>query len=70
MLCDLGVSLRSLVRVLCDNVSSLYLTTYHVHHDHSKHIVVDYHFVLERVHDGDLVVRYVNTKFQLPHIFH
>lgn len=65
LLGELGLVLKSTVKVLCDNVSATYHTVNPVLHDRSKHIAVDYHFVRERVSHGDLVVRYVSTKLQL-----
>jgi len=38
------------------------MSTNPVQHDRSKHIVVDYHFVRERVADRDLVLRYIPTR--------
>ena len=55
--------------MLCDNISSTYLTANPVHHERSKYIVVDYHFVWKCVSHGDLVARYVSTQFQLVDIF-
>ena len=40
-----------------------------IHHDCSKHIAVDYHFVGEQVAVGDLVVRYIPTSLQIANIF-
>jgi len=60
-LLDLGMVLTSPVKVYYDNVSATYLTANPVHHDHSKYIAVDYHFVRERVAHDDLVVRHVPT---------
>lgn len=56
LLADLGIVLSTPTRVMCDNISATYLTTNPSHHDCSKHIAVDYHFVCERVADGDVVV--------------
>ena len=53
---------------MCDNISATYLTGNPSHHDRSKHIAIDYHFVREHVDDGDVIVRYVPTKFQLADI--
>ena len=38
-------------------------------HDRSKDIVVDYHFVRERVAAGELVVRYIPTGLQVADMF-
>jgi len=51
-----------------DNISATYLTVNPSHHDRFKHIVVDYHFVHERIISGDVVVPYVPTQFQLADI--
>ena len=48
ILCELGVFIRDPIRVLCDNVSSKYMTRNPVH-DHSKHIDVNFHFVRDKV---------------------
>ncbi|CAH9090144.1 unnamed protein product [Cuscuta epithymum] len=69
ILFELGVPIRHPVQLLCDNVSSSYLSTNPIQHARSKHISIDYHFVRERVSHGDLVVRYVPTQFQLADIF-
>lgn len=57
------------MKVLCVNVSALYMTTNPIHHYRSKHISVDHHFVREHVQHGDLAVWHVNTKKQLADIF-
>uniref|UniRef100_A0A3Q7H9B9 Retroviral polymerase SH3-like domain-containing protein n=1 Tax=Solanum lycopersicum TaxID=4081 RepID=A0A3Q7H9B9_SOLLC len=48
ILCELGVFIRDPIRVLCDNVSSKYMTRNPVH-DHSKHIDVNFHFVRDKL---------------------
>ena len=47
----------------------MYLNANLVHHDRSKHIAVDCHFVREHVAHGDLVVPDVPTKLQLVDTF-
>ena len=69
LLAEIGIVLSACTRVMCDNISATYLNANPSHHHHSKHIAVDYHFVHERVAHGDVVVRYVPTKFQLADIF-
>lgn len=58
LLCELGIYLRQPVRVFCDNVSSTYMCRNPVFHDCSKHIDVDFHYVHDKVSQGDLVVKY------------
>ena len=63
LLHDLGIVLSAPTKVLCDNISSTYPNTNAIHHQHSKHIAFDYHFVGEHAAHGDLVICYVPTQF-------
>ena len=40
--------------VYCDNVSAVYLSTNPVHHQLTKHVEIDLHFVRDRVAIGDV----------------
>jgi len=40
-----------------------------VFHDRSKHIDIDYHYVRDKVAQGDLVVQYVPSHLQLADMF-
>ena len=53
----------------CYNVSATYLTANLVHHDRTKHIDVDYHFVREMVVKGGLMGRPVPNQSQFVDIF-
>lgn len=55
--------------MLWDNVSATYLILNPVHLERSKYLIIDYHFLLDRVAYGALVVRYVPTRLQLADIF-
>ena len=62
LLAELGILLHAPVKVLCDNISTTYITANPILHDRNKHIKVDYRFVRERVSHGDLVVTYTPTE--------
>ena len=49
LLQELHVPLSSATIVYCDNVSAVYMTTNPVHHNRTKHIEIDIHFVREKV---------------------
>ena len=59
---ELGIFLHYLVKSLYDNITATYITANLVHHECSKHIKVDYHFMQERVPFGDLVSTYIPTQ--------
>jgi hypothetical protein len=40
--------------IYCDNGSTVYLSTNPIQHQRTKHIVIDLHFVWERVAIGDV----------------
>ena len=69
ILYELGIFLREPIPLLCDNISSTYMTRTLVFNDRSKRIVVDVHFVRDKVAQGDLIVQYVPTQLELADIF-
>lgn len=48
----------------CDNMSATALSANPIFHSRIKHLDTDYHFVRERVQQGDLQVQYIPTKKQ------
>jgi hypothetical protein len=55
--------------VFCDNVSSVYMTQNPVHHQRTKHVEIDLHFVRDRVTTGDVRVLHVPSSSQFADIF-
>ncbi|WMV07775.1 hypothetical protein MTR67_001160, partial [Solanum verrucosum] len=68
LLHDLGVFLRSVPTLYCDNMSALYMTVNPVMHARTKHVEMDYHFVREKVARGQLLTQFVTSKDQLADI--
>ena len=48
--------------VLCNSQSAIFLTKHQMFHDGTKHIDVRYHFVLDVISRGNIVVSKVDTK--------
>ncbi|CAN6577184.1 unnamed protein product [Malus baccata var. baccata] len=65
---DLGVVLLVQPTIYCDNTSAIALSANPVYHSRIKHLDTDYHFVQERVHQGDLKVEYLPTDEQTTDI--
>ena len=60
--------LKKVPRLLVDNASAIRLAKNPEFHKRSKHIDIRYHFVRERVQEGELVVEYVRSKDQAADI--
>ena len=69
VLCDFGVYLPIAPTMWCDNTNAIALASNPVFHSRTKHIEVDYHFVLERVVRGDLHLHFIYTEDQLADLF-
>lgn len=66
---ELGISDLRHVTLHCDNQSALNISHNPVLHDHTKHIVIDYHFTQEKVMEGILQLTYLPTTSQLADVF-
>jgi len=54
VLAEIRIVLTRPIKIYCDNVSAIYITTNLVLYNRSKHIKFDYHITCERVTHGDL----------------
>jgi histone deacetylase 1/2 len=50
--------------IFCDNQSAIKLSHNPVFHAKSKHIEIHYHFIRERVLEGEIELKYIHTDFQ------
>jgi hypothetical protein len=66
---ELGVALPHAPVLWCDNVSALTLASNLVYHARTKHIEVDYHFVREKVVNGDIRIKFISTDDPIADIF-
>lgn len=65
LLTELGIRLKELPCLWCDNLGATYLSANPVFHARAKHIEIDFHFVRERVARRQLEVRFIPSKDQL-----
>jgi hypothetical protein len=66
---ELGIRLHQAPTLWCDNVSALALASNPVYHARTKHIEVDYHFIREKVVNGDILLKFISTLDQTTDIF-
>ena len=57
------------IRILCDNMSSIYLARKPVFHARTKHIEVHYHFIRERVQTGEINLQHISMNLQVDDVF-
>ena len=69
LLLELGCPLTKATIVYYDNISAVYLSSNPVHHQRTKHIEIDIHFVREQVSLGHVRVLHVPSHLQYADIF-
>ncbi|GJZ14279.1 ribonuclease H-like domain-containing protein [Tanacetum coccineum] len=70
LLRELHAPLFTATLVYCDNVSAVYFSTNLVqHHQRTKHIEIDIHFVHDYVASGQVLVLHVPSRFQYADVF-
>ncbi|GJX23305.1 putative RNA-directed DNA polymerase [Tanacetum coccineum] len=69
LLNELGIC-SSLTYILwCDNLGATYLSANPIFHVRTKHVEIDYHFIWEKVAQGDLRVQHISTHVRIADIF-
>jgi hypothetical protein len=66
---ELQIPLPSPPTIWCDNSRALSLATNPVSHVRTKHMKVDVHFILEKVTNRNIQLRYLSTLEQVADIF-
>ncbi|XP_075086379.1 uncharacterized protein LOC142169076 [Nicotiana tabacum] len=61
---DIEMYIKTAHILFCDNLSALYMTTNPIMHARTKHVELDYHFVREKVAQGQLITQFIRSKDQ------
>ena len=69
LLLEIHFPIHTATLVYCDNVSAVYLSGNPIHHQRTKHIEMDIHFVREKVQRGQVRVLHVPSRYQIADIF-
>ena len=65
---DLKVEVEGPIKFLCENQATLSIAKNHVHHDRTKHIDIDQHFINEKIESNIIEIEYIPTRHQLADI--
>ena len=66
---DIHVEYNEPIPIYCDNKSVISISKTPVMHSKTKHILIKYHFLWERVVEKNIRVEYMGTKEQVEDIF-
>lgn len=61
LILELGIKIPSIPLIYCDNVGATYLCANLVFHSRMKYIAIDFHFVRNKVQEGELCVSEVSS---------
>jgi hypothetical protein len=68
LLKELGVELLNPIKMFCDNQAAISIAKNPVHHDKTKHIEIDKHFISEKIEKKIVQLIYTPTKAQTADI--
>ena len=68
LLGEIGVKEEMPMKMYCDNKTAINISHNPVHHDQTKHVEVDKHFIKEKVEDGTICMVYVPTNKQVADV--
>lgn len=65
---ELRVKYSGSINMMCDSQSAIAIAKNPVHHDRTKHIEIDKHFINEKIEDKTITLSYVPSRFQTADI--
>ena len=65
---ELKVPISGPMKVLCDNLATINIAKNPIHHDRTKHVELDHHFIKEKVEGEILDMFYTPTRLQVANI--
>ena len=65
---ELGILTSEPMKAFCDNQSPINIAKNLVHHDRTKHVEIDRHFIKEKIENGTVSLLYTPTSQQIADI--
>lgn len=68
LLKELRIQDEEPLHMFCDNPATISIAKNPVHHDRTKHVEIDHHFIKEKLKNGVILLQYTPTKCQIADI--
>ena len=68
LLGELKIPAEKTMEMSCDNQAAISIAKNPVHHDRTKHVEIDRHFIKEKIDEGISKVMYINAGSQIADI--
>lgn len=68
ILLDLGIKIVDQIKLYCDNKYAISIAHNLVHHDQTKLVKIDQHFIKEKIKNGEICIPYIASRDQLVDI--
>ncbi|PON73769.1 hypothetical protein PanWU01x14_056570, partial [Parasponia andersonii] len=65
---ELRITSLDPIRILCDNEAAIRIAKNPVHHDRTKHVEIDRHFIKEKIESRILQMAYTPTQLQVADV--
>ncbi|XP_021866805.1 uncharacterized mitochondrial protein AtMg00810-like [Spinacia oleracea] len=69
LLKDLGLKHLGPTILKCDNKAAISIAANPVHHERTKHVELDCHFIRDKITDGSIATQFVPSQFQVADLF-
>jgi len=69
MMKDLGIHIIEPTSFMCDNISAINISKNLIMHSRTKHIAIRYHFLKDKVAEGEVKLEFVSTSEKVVDIF-
>ena len=69
LLKELGIKVEEATKIFCDNQAALAIAANPVHHEKTKHVEIDSHFIRDKVIEGHIAPTYISTTSQIADVF-
>jgi len=69
LLHDLMVPISSSAQLYCDNHAAIHIAANPMHHEHTKYIEIDCHFIQNCIKSGSIATVHISSKLQLTDLF-